>query len=274
MKVYISSDMEGTAGVVDWDQCTPGRPRYPEFAELLTNEINAAIEGAREAGAQQFVVNDSHSTMQNLHPARLSGRARLVSGRYKPMYMMEGLDDSFDAIFLISYHGPAGAGPAVLSHTYSSKAIAEVRIDGALAGEAGVNALVADALGVPIVLVTGDQATAEEASGFCPGVRTAVVKTSISGFAAESLHPDEACELIRSEARLAVQHIGASRRPYQGRTVALEVRFVSADHCDLAARIAGVRRTGPRQARLTGDSNLEVYRTFVTVLYLCRGLQS
>ena len=101
MKIYISSDMEGTAGVVDWTQCIAGNPEYGYYRELLQNEINASIEGAMEAGATEFLVNDSHSSMQNLKPATLAGNARYLSGKHKPMYMMQGLDSSFDAIFFV-----------------------------------------------------------------------------------------------------------------------------------------------------------------------------
>ena len=118
MKIFISSDMEGTAGVVDWDQCIAGGAQYPYYTELLTGEINAAIEGAMQAGATEFLVNDAHSKMANLRPDALAGRAGYLSGRYKPMYMMQGLDASFDAIFLVSYHGSMGSEGSVLSHTY------------------------------------------------------------------------------------------------------------------------------------------------------------
>ena len=104
MKIYLSSDMEGTAGVVDWDQVTNGSHSYDYFAGLLTNEINAAIDGAISAGATEFLMNDAHGRMANIRPDALSGSARYLSGRFKPMYMMEGLDESFDAIFFISYH--------------------------------------------------------------------------------------------------------------------------------------------------------------------------
>ncbi len=152
MKIYISSDMEGTAGVVDWDHVRPGTNDYEYYVGLLTNEINAAIEGAIEAGADEFVVNDSHGRMANLRPGALAGRASYLSGRFKPRYMMEGLDDSFDAVFFVSYHGSMSSANSVLSHTYFPQAFAEVTLNGHVAGESAINALVAKAYGVPIVL--------------------------------------------------------------------------------------------------------------------------
>jgi D-amino peptidase len=272
VKIFISSDMEGTAGVVDWDQCVIGGSQYPYYTELLTGEINAAIEGAAQAGATEFLVNDAHSKMANLKPDALAGRAGYLSGRYKPMYMMQGLDASFDAIFLVSYHGSMGSRGSVLSHTYFPTAFAEVTVNGVVAGEAGINALVAAAYQVPIVLVTGDETTAVETGRFCPGIRAAVVKKSVSRFAAESLHPAAARDLIREEARAAVEGIEDARRPDIGLPATLGISFRSSDYCELATRIAGVERTGDLSATITGDDPLRIYQTFITVVLLCRGL--
>lgn len=272
MKIFISSDMEGTAGVVDWDQCMAGGARYEYFTELLTREVNAAIEGAMEGGADEFLVNDSHSRMVNLRPDALAGRASYLSGRFKPMYMMEGLDASFDAIFFVSYHGSMSSNGSVLSHTYFPQAFAEVTLNGVVAGEAGINALVAKAYGVPVVLVSGDETTAEETERFCPGVHAAVVKRSVSRFAAESLHPDAACELIRRRARAAVEGLAAARQVTIETPTTLGIRFRSSDHAELASRIAGVERTEPLAATIRDDDPLRLFRTFITVVLLCRGL--
>jgi D-amino peptidase len=272
VKVYISSDMEGTAGVVDWDQCVVGGSQYPYYTELLTGEINAAIEGAMQAGATEFLVNDAHSKMANLKPDALAGRAGYLSGRYKPMYMMQGLDASFDAIFLVSYHGSMGSRGSVLSHTYFPLAFAEVTVNGVVAGEAGINSLVAAAYQVPIVLVTGDVTTAEETERFCPGIKAAVVKRSVSRFSAEALHPAAARDLIREQARSAIEDLPAARQTAVSLPATLGISFRSSDYCELACRIAGVERTGDLSASITGDDPLRIYQTFITVVLLCRGL--
>lgn len=272
MKIFISSDMEGTAGVVDWDQCLSTGPQYPYYTDLLTAEINAAIEGAMQAGATEFLVNDAHSKMANLKPDALAGRASYLSGRYKPMYMMQGLDRSFDAIFLVSYHGSMGSEGSTLSHTYFPLAFAEVTINGIVAGEAGINALVAGAYGVPIVLVTGDETTAEETRRFCPAVKAAVVKKSITRFAAESLHPSVAQDLIREQARLGLDELGTAAAPEIERPVTLAISFRTSDYCELASRVAGVDRTGPLAGTIVGEDPLEIYQRFITVVLLCRGL--
>jgi D-amino peptidase len=271
VKVFISSDMEGTAGVVDWEHVRAGSADYPYFAGLLCAEVNAAITGAMEAGATEFLVNDSHGRMANLRPDALAGRASYLSGRLKPRYMMEGLDDTFDAAFFVSYHGSMSSGGSVLSHTYFPAAIAEVTLNGAVVGEGGINALVAQAYGVPVVLVTGDETTAAELAPICPGIRSAVVKRSVTRFAAESLHPDVACELIRAEAQAAIAAAASARPPAVELPATLGLRFHNSDYAELASRIAGVVRTGDGTATISGPEPLALFDTFVTVVLLCRG---
>jgi D-amino peptidase len=178
MKVFISSDIEGTAGIVDWQQVRASGADYELGRRLLTDEVNAAIDGATRAGATQFLVNDSHSTMQNIRPNALHHSASYLSGRHKPVYMMEGLDGTFDAVFMVAYHGSVGAEHAILSHTYNPLAVREARLNGTAVGESALNALVALHHRVPVALITGDDATAEEAQPFLPGVEAVVVKRS------------------------------------------------------------------------------------------------
>jgi len=116
VKVFISFDMEGVAGIVDWAQCRPPGQAYEEGRALLLGEVNAAIDGALAGGATEIVANDSHAAMNNLNPLDLHGRAAYIAGRHKPRYMMEGLDASFDAVFFVGYHGLISGAPSVLSH--------------------------------------------------------------------------------------------------------------------------------------------------------------
>ena len=271
MKVFISSDMEGTAGVVDWAQCRPGQPDYAHYRTLLQNEVNAAIEGAMAAGATEFLVNDSHSSMQNLRPDALAGRARYLSGRHKPMYMMQGLDGSFDAIFFVSYHGSMSAR-APLSHTYNPQAIAEVSLNGTVVGESGINSLVALGHRVPVVLVTGDDVTAQESAQVNPQAHAAVVKTAITRFAADSLHPDAACELVRDAARAAIEDLARAELPLIELPATLTVTFRNADLADLATWVAGVERSGPTAVRIGGSDPVRLFRDFVHVVLLTRGI--
>lgn len=271
MRIYLSSDMEGTAGIVDWDQCRgPGTP-YEDGRALLLDEVNAAIDGAVNAGATHVLVNDSHSTMRNLDPGTLHGGASYLSGRHKPMYMMEGLDDSFDAVLFVSYHGSMGSA-GVLSHTYNPGAVGEVRIGGVVAGESGINALVAAAYGVPVVLVTGDQNVGPEAEPFCPGIEVVEVKRSVTRFAAESLHPSVACDRIRAGAQAAVARAGDLAPPSFGTPVEVEVDFLTADLAEMATWVNGVARVAARTVRITDADPLAAYRTFITLIALTRSI--
>jgi D-amino peptidase len=272
VKVFLSSDMEGTAGIVDWSQCRGPGPEYEYSRGLLQAEVNAAIDGALEAGADEFLVNDSHSTMQNLRPDQLHGGAAYLSGRHKPLYMMQGLDASFDAVFFVSYHGSMSSAASVLSHTYNPRAIADVRLGDVVAGESGINALVAQAYGVPVVLITGDRTTAEEAAPFCPGIETVVVKESVTRFAAAGLHPERARELIRAGARRAIERLDSFAPPAIALPATLSVRFHNGDLADLAGWLRGVERTDEKTVVMTDDDPLRLYRTFITAVLLTRAI--
>lgn len=272
MKVFLSTDMEGTAGVVDWSQCRAPSPEYEYYRGQLQAEVNAAIDGALEAGATEFLVNDSHSTMQNLRPDELHGRASYLSGRHKPLYMMQGLDASFDAIFFISYHGSAGATSSVLHHTYNPRAIAEVRLNDTIAGEAAVNALVAQAYDVPIVLITGDQVTIDESRPFCPDAEGVVVKQSISHNAALSLHPHQARELIHAGAHRALGSLAAAQPPTIPAGAELTVRYHTQAHADLACALRHTTRQSETVVAIRNDNPLTVFQTFITAVYLSRAL--
>jgi D-amino peptidase len=271
MKVFLSFDMEGVAGIVDWEQCVGAGPSYEIGRRLTLGEVNAAIDGAVAGGASGFVVNDSHWTMQNVPPDELHGGAAYLSGRHKPGYMTEGLDDSFDAAFFVGYHGSAGTS-SVLSHTYNPDAISEVRLNGHVAGEAAVNALVARHHGVPLALITGDGTTAEETRWFAPDAERVVVKDSITRFAARSLHPDAARDAIRRGATSAIGAVAAGRvaPPVIALPARLEVDLLTEDMVDMATWLRGVERTAHRTVTIEGDDALATFRAFVAVVYLTR----
>ena len=272
MKLYLSTDIEGTSGVVAWEQIIEGGAEYEQGRKLLTDEVNAVISGALDGGATEFVVNDSHNNMRNLHPQDLLGNATLITGQHKPLYMMEGLDASFDGVCFVSYHGSIGAEHAVLSHTYNPRAIWEVRINGEIVGELGINALVAAHYGVPIIFVSGDAVTAQEAQGIAPHAEKVVVKQSLGRFAASHLHPNLACQLLREGAKRAIRAIETMQPPQFALPVKLDVTFLVADMAEMAQWVRGVERLGPRTVRISSDNLLDLYRMFVTVVTLTRAL--
>jgi len=269
VKIFLSSDIEGTAGIVDWGQVL-GQGEYEMGRRLLQDEVNAAIDGAVDGGATEIVVNDSHWTMQNLRPAELRHGASYISGKHKPLYMMEGLDASYDAVFFVAYHGSISAETAILSHTYNPFAIYDVKLNGKVVGESALNALVALHHAVPVALITGDDATIAEAEPFMPGIEGVVVKRSISRFAAQSLHPEEACRLIREGAARAVSRLSQLAAPAIELPARLDVSLLTADMAEMATWIGGVQRTDIRAIRIEADDPLALYRRFVTVVALTR----
>jgi D-amino peptidase len=270
VKVFISFDMEGVAGIVDWSQCrAPGQP-YEEGRRLLLGEVNAAIDGAVAAGAAEIVCNDSHGTMNNLDPAALHGQASYVSGRHKPLYMMQGLDATADVAFMVGYHGSISGESSVLSHTYNPSVISHVSLNGVLVGESGINALVALAYGVPVGLITGDQQTAGEASPFLADAERVVVKESFTRFGASNLHPEVARAMIADGARRAVERVAGLKPPGITLPATLEVHVQTADMAEVASWVRGAERTGVRTVSIRGEDPLAMFRSFVAVTYITR----
>jgi D-amino peptidase len=273
MKIFLSHDMEGTAGIVDWSQCRAGTPAYEMGRALLLGEVNAAIDGAFEAGATELCCNDSHGAMANLDASTLHHRASYLSGRHKPRYMMEGLDATYDAVFLVSYHGSMGSA-GVLSHTYNPRAIMAVRCNGITVGESGVNALVANAYGVPVALITGDQVTIEEAAPVLPAIEGVVVKRATGRFAAESLHPELARAAIAEGARRAVQRVRAGEiaPPPIALPATLEIDWYTADMAEMVTVLRGCERISTRTVAISDDDPLRLFETFITAVLLTRAI--
>lgn len=273
MRIYLSFDMEGVAGIVDWAQCRPsGGPAYAQGCALLLGEVNAAVDGALAAGADTVVVNDAHGAMANLDPAALRYPASYVSGRHKPGYMMQGLDAEFDAVLFVGYHGSISGEPSTLSHTYNPEVISRVRLGGEDVGESAINALVAHHYGVPIALITGDAVTLAEARGFAPDSVGVVTKESITRFAAHNLHPEQARELIRAGAERAVRAVAAGRiaAPRIDLPARLEIDFQTADMAEVGSWVKGAERTGTRTVTIADADGAALYRSFVALTYITR----
>jgi D-amino peptidase len=273
VRVYLSFDFEGVAGIVDWAQCRPGSgSAYELGCRLVLGEVNAAIEGALSGGATDVVVNDSHSTMQNLDPSALAGAASYISGRHKPLYMMQGMDGSFDVVFFVGYHGSISGPSSTLSHTYNPEVFSGAKINDVPVGESGINALVAQHFGVPIGLVTGDAVTQEETSPFAPQAVRVVTKESVTRFSASSIHPSRSRELIGEGAAAAVGRArdGALARPRIELPVRLDLEVQTADMAEVGSWVKGAERVATRVIRIESTDALAVFRSFVAVNYLTR----
>ncbi|HEY3164564.1 MAG TPA: M55 family metallopeptidase [Candidatus Limnocylindrales bacterium] len=269
MRVYISVDMEGIAGVSHYRPTERGDAGYPAACELMTAEANAAIDGALAAGATEILVNDSHGGMYNLLPVALNPAARLLQGQ-KAWSMVAGAlpgpdgTASFDVALFVGNHARAGHPTGTIPHTFSDEPV-ETRMNGRPTGEYGVNALVLGAWGIPVGLVAGDDALAAEVAEWLPWAERVIVKTAYGTSAAASLHPATAGDRIRAGAERAV------RRAAAGELRVLEVDppiVIEVDHrrgleADFAAIQPGAERIGDRTTRYTSDDPVAAYRMFL-----------
>ncbi|HZU75379.1 MAG TPA: M55 family metallopeptidase, partial [Dehalococcoidia bacterium] len=266
-----SVDIEGVAGIVDGMQgnIERGGAEYEMGRRLMTEETNAAIEGALEAGATEIVVNDSHGPMRNLLPELLHPQASLIQGRVKNAFMVEGLDDSFDAVFLVGYHASAGIRDGVLNHAFHPY---ELRYNGMVWSETGLSASVAGHFGVPVALVTGDDAAIRDAEHILPPHVGVSVKRGISRLGGESLSPVKSREKIRQGARQAIERL-AEFQPLKVQTpVTIEMDFYYSIQADVCALIPTMERIGDRTVRFQAPDANTAYRTFLSTYYITRGL--
>lgn len=271
LKVYISVDMEGIAGVAASDQVRADGNDYHMARMWTTQEANAAIQGALDAGATEILVNDSHGNMRNIIAHELNPAARLISGTPKPLGMMQGIDETFDAAIFIGYHARAGTIDGVLDHTYFGAAVHALRINELEVGESELNAIIAGQFGVPVVMIAGDRAVCEQVKNILGDkVVTVPVKEGIGRYAANSLVPSEAQKKIRENARIAVDIRGEIEPflllgPYR-----FQVDFLYSYQAEAAELVPGVERLGPRSVVYTQDDFIEGFRLFRALLSLAR----
>lgn len=270
MRVYITADLEGINGVVLNDHVDPDRKDYTLAREWMLKEVNAAIRGAVEAGAREVVVNDSHNVMTNLILDKLHPAASLLSGSNKPFSMVEGLDETFGAIFFIGYHAKVGTHKAVQDHTYSYSLIHDVRINDISVGEFGLNAGMAGHFGVPIALITGDKAVVQEAKALVSDIESVIVKEATSRYAAMCYPFEQTLDEIYRMARRAVE-LAANKKVFKFPSpLTLKVVFQKTEFADKAQRLGNVERLDGFSLKYQASDYPDLYRAFLAMLYLCR----
>jgi D-amino peptidase len=271
MRVYLSVDMEGIAGVSAPGPTERDDREYPQAVDLMLGEANAAIEGALAAGAEEIAVNDSHGGMHNLPPARLHQSARLIQGQ-KSLSMVEGAAEGpFDVGLFVGYHARAGHPRGTIAHTYSGKPTLTT-LNGRPVGEYGINALYLGGLGIPVGMVAGDDAVAEEVEEWLPWAERVVVKRAVGGRAADSLHPERACELVRHGAEQAVRRAAEMEPLRLEPPIEVAIDFVTAAHADHVAVIPGFEREGDRGVRFRAPDPIVAYRAFLAAVRLAGAL--
>ena len=273
MKILIATDMEGITGVTTWDQVTPGHAEYSRFRRQMTEDVNAAIRGVCEAGADEVLVADGHWNGSNILIEELDARARLNSGSPSPFSMMQGIDESVDGVLFIGYHARNGSADAILDHTWSSKTVANVWLNDILTGEYGLNAAVAGHFGVPVIMVSGDQTACGQMTELLGDVETAVVKQASGRFAAECLSPDVTRDLICVSAERAVERMAQGDIPdpfVLDMPITVTVEFFTSDMADRASLIPYTKRAGTRVS-FAAQEMASAYKGFRAMVTLAVG---
>lgn len=270
MKLLIAADMEGVSGVVHWNHVNFRHAEYARFRKVMTADVNAAIDGALRGGAGEVVVADGHSEGDNILLEELDARARLNTGNAAPLAMIQGAAGGIDAAMFVGYHARASSPLGVLNHTWEDHVL-NVWWNDTLLGETGINAAVCGYYGAPLLLVSGDQALAEESTALIPGVEAVVVKRATSYFSAECLSLPEAQENIRRGAEKAVRNFldGKGPQPFQVSTpVTVAVEFASVPQTDSAMKLPGTTRLDGRRVQAAAKDVLAAYSLFRSLVQL------
>ncbi len=260
LKVFISVDMEGVAGLIHWDETSQGGPDYQLFRTLMTGEANAAVAGAFEAGATEVVVRDAHDSARNILPDQIDPRARLIREWNGPLSMMEGLDRTFDAVVFVGYHARIGTPNAVLKHTMSLS-LYDVILNGVRQPEGGWNAAIAGYFDVPVVFLSGDAAICKQIQEVIGPIGTAAVKDGM-GPAASMIHPSKAREMIQNGVRTALQNLKAYKPYKPSSPYKLEIVFADENQARRASYIPGADRTGERTVAFTSADFMDIVKYF------------
>jgi D-amino peptidase len=258
LKVFISVDMEGVAGVVTGDQLSPSGFEYDRFRGFMTAEVLAAIQGAKDAGATTFVVTDAHGNGENILIERLPDDVTLIRSWPRPLGMMEGIDSSFDAAVFIGYHASTTSTTGVRAHTLSSATLTSVGLNGIAVPEAGINAAIAGHFGVPVVAISGDNVAVAEAQALIGKMEGAVVKQAISFHSAASMTPAAAQILIRERVKAGIARRNELKPYLLKKPIRLDVSFKNYRPSEILSYLSIVERTGSHSIRFTGRDIVEV----------------
>lgn len=261
MKVHITADMEGIATICHDIQADNKGDDYPRMRDIMTGEVQAAIEGAREAGATKIVVCDAHDTGRNLYIEKLDREVEVIEGSAYDLGMMAGISRDFDAAFQIGYHSMRHTHAGVLGHTLTYS-IAELRLNGTVVGESGLSAAIAGHFGVPVVLVSGDAHAVRQAKTLIKNVVGVPTKEGVGLYAVRTLTPDKACDLIRKGAKEA---LGLVRdiEPYTvKKPVTMEVEFERPLMAQYVSRVPQVKRTDIKSVSFKAADMIEAFRVF------------
>ena len=263
MKILISADIEGVNGVVHPDQIYPDGKFYKETLEKWVLELNALIEGLKEAGVKEIVINDSHNHMRNLDSAKLKG-ASLIVGWQKPFSMACSAQLGFDGSMFTGYHAKATAN-GVLSHTYRPRIIKKVLLNGKEVGETGLNAALLGFYNIPVLLVNGDDVTCQEAKDLLgKDLITVESKKALSRYSALSKPFDETLKDLKEGAKKAIKEKDKFK-PFKVTSPTLQITFAEPNHADGAELIPNVRRIGNTEVEFSHDDMPTLFKVFLAM---------
>lgn len=258
LKVYISVDMEGVVGVVTGDQLGPGGFEYQKFREYMTKEALAAVNAAKEVGATEILVSDSHGNGENLLIDMFPKDVRIIRSWPRRLGMMAGIDATFDAVVFIGYHSSTNNPKGVRAHTFSSARLTRVALNGMEVTEGAWNAAIAGHFGVPVVMISGDDAAIAEVQALVGPLEAAETKKSLSFHSANTLTPDASYELIGRKVKAALGRL-KDFKPFKLSTpVTLDVSFKHYRVAEALAYLKGVQRTDAHSIRYVGTDMLDV----------------
>lgn len=273
MKLMIADDMEGITGVVDWSHVSNTHAEYARFRRLMTQDVNAGIQGAFDGGADQVFVSDGHGGGKNVLIEELDSRVRLNSGAPSPYAMVTGVDGGVNALAYIGYHARAGTKKGVLAHTWSLSVL-NLWLNDLLVGEIGLNASLAGHYGIPLIMISSDQAGCDEAAALFKGVETVAVKTGTGSFAAECLPPEVTHGLIREAMARAVKRFKNGDAPAPLSTtypVTVTVELTQPPMADTVSLLPYITRVDGRKVQFQAPDMPNAHRMFRTVTTLAAG---
>jgi D-amino peptidase len=270
MKMLIAVDMEGISGVTGWNHVLPDKPEYSRGRKWMTADVNAAIEGALQAGAEEIVVTDGHWDGGNILIEELSAQASLINGSPSPLSMVQGVQDNVDAAVFIGYHAMAGTRNAILDHTWSSGRVHNLWLNGTLAGEIAFNTYICGLYEVPVVAFSGDMGACLEVKSLIPGISTAQVKNANGRMNAECLSLDVAHNAIMTAVKQGVQNYNTAKPVKISSPVTVCIEFYRSDMADWAEQLPGSIRKAARIIEYQAADIVDGYKAFRSLVALAQ----
>ena len=268
LKVFISVDMEGISGIVDWSMVGDDPVEYAIGRSLMVGDVNAAIEGILEVSEAKILVSDAHGAERCIHPEELHEAAIHVRGSPKPITQMTGISRDFDAALFLGYHAKKGTKHGTMDHTIYPNIIDSITINGLEVGETGINAAIAGYYGVPLIFLAGDLAVTKEAQGIIPNITTIAVKEAVGRYAAMCIHPKKSREMIREGVKEALKKRELVK-PFTFKSpIEARVKYVSTEMADAVEFMRTVERIDGRTIKFVFDDYIKAFRAVRSSIWI------